>query len=122
MDPRSALFGRGSSGGAGLPGRPNQRPAGNQGMAPPPPSGYDNYGPRSPGRPQGAPGGGGGYGGGGYGGGYGSEPKAPAYQQAPQARQVPLRLAKVEDKTMQTQFIFGNMYVTHLRSSARAPC
>lgn len=103
MDQRAALFGRGGSGSSGLPGRPNQRPAGNQGMAQPPPSGYDNYGPRSPGRPQGGGGGGGEYGG------YRSEPKSQAYQQTPQARQVPLRLAKVEDKTLQTQFIFGNM-------------
>ena len=118
MDLRNNLFGKGPrGGGAGLPGRQvNQRSDGagyeRTGMAPPP-SGYDNYGSRSPGRPPGGtPGGyGGGPGGGMGGGGYGAESKVPAYQQQgpPRPRQVPLRLAKVEDKTLQTQYIFGNV-------------
>jgi vesicle-fusing ATPase len=67
-------------------------------------------------RPQNPPGGGyagGGYakesyGGGaaGYPGGYGDARSS--YQQ-PQSRQVRLRLAKVEDKTLQSQYIFGDM-------------
>src|SRR5947207_3151334 len=102
MDLRSNLFGKGAARAPGLPGRPTPRPGGNDQMAPQ--GGYDGYGQR----PQ--SGAGGGYGGqGGYGGGYGAEPKMPAYQQGPpsRGRQVRLRQAKVEDKTLQTQFIFG---------------
>ncbi|KAK3344335.1 P-loop containing nucleoside triphosphate hydrolase protein [Lasiosphaeria hispida] len=121
MDLRNNLFGRGPRG--GMPDRPAQRPPGgnpqgyeaSRGPAGAPPGGYNNYGTGSPGRP--GPGAGaGGYGGGapspgaGYGGSYGAEPKAPGYgQPAPLARQVALRLAKVEDKNLQTQYIFGNI-------------
>ncbi|KAK3321121.1 P-loop containing nucleoside triphosphate hydrolase protein [Cercophora scortea] len=132
MDLRNNLFGKGPRG--GLPARQpqpqqpppqSQRPAdGGYGMAPPP-SNYDNYGARSPGRsPAAGPGGGGGYGGG-YGGGAGAgaggyssggygEPKPPvpsAYQSQPQSqpRGRRLRLAKVDDKTLQANYIFGNI-------------
>ncbi|KAK0704792.1 P-loop containing nucleoside triphosphate hydrolase protein [Lasiosphaeris hirsuta] len=121
MDLRNNLFGRGPR--AGMPDRPAQRPPGgnpqgyeaSRGPAGAPPGGYNNYGPGSPGRPGAGPGAGG-YGGGapgpgsGYGGSYGAEPKAPGYgQPAPLARQVALRLAKVEDKNLQTQYIFSNI-------------
>ncbi|KAK1761065.1 P-loop containing nucleoside triphosphate hydrolase protein [Echria macrotheca] len=111
MDLRNNLFGKGPARGPSLPGRPTQRPGGSDQMAPP--GGYDGYGQR----PQSGAGGGygaqRGYDGGGYGGGggYGAEPKTSAYQQGPpsRGRQVRLRQAKVEDKTLQTQFIFGNI-------------
>jgi vesicle-fusing ATPase len=116
MDLRNNLFGKpaarggGNPGpGPGLPGRQQQRPPpGSTGGAPagypPAPSGYDSYGGRSPapapGRPQ-NPGAGGG-----YGGGYDAPPQ---HQSRPRSRQVPLRLAKVDDKTTQAQYIFGNV-------------
>jgi vesicle-fusing ATPase len=112
MDLRNNLFSKPAprGGAPGLPGRQVQRPDGGYSPAP---SGYDSYGGRSPApaRPQNPPGGGyggdsygrGSYGGGGYGGAPGG------YQSQPRSRQVPLRLAKVEDKTLQAQYIFGNM-------------
>ncbi|KAK0634869.1 vesicular-fusion protein sec18-like protein [Bombardia bombarda] len=137
MDLRNNLFGKGPRG--GLPGRQVQRPpAGTDGgydsprgsgMAPPP-ANYDNYGPRSPGRTANGPGGGGGggggggyssyggeRGGGGGGGGY-NDPYAgqqkpsvgaPYQSSQPSRGGRPLRLAKVEDKTLQAQYIFGNV-------------
>ncbi|KAK3941726.1 P-loop containing nucleoside triphosphate hydrolase protein [Diplogelasinospora grovesii] len=136
MDMRNDLFSkRPARGGVGLPGRQVQSrppPGGDMGYdnsprgsgmgIAPPPSNYDSYGgARSPGRPpnQAAQmGGGGGYGGGGYGG----APPPQAYQQPPppqqqnysqqsysRSRPVTLRLAKVEDKTLQPQYIFGNI-------------
>ncbi|KAK0626361.1 putative NsfA protein [Immersiella caudata] len=108
MDLRNNLFGKGPRGGGGLPSRPTQRPGGDGGMNQ---GGYDNYGQPSPGRPQG--GAGGGYGGGS--GAYGGEPRyqqpAPSYQQTPPRGRQPvrLRLAKIEDKTLQSQYIFTNI-------------
>ncbi|KAL2129982.1 hypothetical protein VTI74DRAFT_7051 [Chaetomium olivicolor] len=120
MDLRSNLFGKPAprQGASGLPGRQVQRPPGGEpgGYASAPP-GYDSYGGRSPAppRPQNSPGGGyagdgygaGHYSGGGYGGGYADAPSP--YQSQPRSRQVRLRLAKVEDKTIQAQYIFGNI-------------
>lgn len=40
-------------------------------------------------------------------GGYGKA--APPQNSTPQSREIPLRLSKVEDKTLQTQYIFGNL-------------
>ncbi|KAK4224988.1 P-loop containing nucleoside triphosphate hydrolase protein [Podospora fimiseda] len=130
MDSRNRLFGSGPPAprpGPGLPGRQGQRPGGD-GYSPAP-TGYDNYGGRAPPqqtRPQ-PPSAGGGYGGDGYGssgrpsggGGYGGGGgyDSPGYG-APQqqsrgggggSRQVRLRLAKVEDKTLQTKYIYGNV-------------
>ncbi|GAB1313540.1 transport between ER and Golgi ATPase protein [Madurella fahalii] len=124
MDFRNNLFGKPApaprAGGApGLPGRQVPRGGGDPaGYGTPPPAGYDGYSGRSPapGRQQQNPpgggyggdnyGGGGGYGGGGAaGGGYAYN----SYQSEPKSRQVRLRLAKVEDKTMQAQYIFGNV-------------
>ncbi|KAK4152873.1 P-loop containing nucleoside triphosphate hydrolase protein [Chaetomidium leptoderma] len=123
MDLRNNLFSKPAArGGApGLPGRQVQRPpGGDPGGYPPAPAGYGSQGGRSPAppRPQGPPGGS--YGGDGYGGGArsgaasygGGQPDAPAsYQPPPQSRsrQVRLRIAKVEDKTIQAQYIFGNI-------------
>jgi vesicle-fusing ATPase len=97
MDLRNNLFGKGpGGGGGGLPSRPTQRPGGDGGMNQ---GGYDSYGQRSPARPQGR-----------GGGAYGGEPR---YQQPPPrgGQPVRLRLAKIEDKTLQSQYIFTNMYV-----------
>ncbi|KAK4133119.1 AAA-domain-containing protein [Trichocladium antarcticum] len=107
MDLRNNLFGKPAprAGGPGLPGRQVQRPPGREpgGYANPLPAGYDGYSGRSPapppGRLQNPPGGG--HGGDGYGGG--------GYQAQPRSRQVRLRLAKVDDKTLQAQYIFGNV-------------
>lgn len=104
MDARNTLFGKGPSRTPGLPGRPTPPPRPNDGMAPQ--AGYDPYGQRSPARSQA----GGGYGAGA--GAYRSEPNGPSYQQPPpsQARQIPLRLAKIENNaTLQTQYIFSNL-------------
>ncbi|KAK4237671.1 P-loop containing nucleoside triphosphate hydrolase protein [Achaetomium macrosporum] len=123
MDLRNNLFSKPAArGGApGLPGRQVQRPpGGDPGGYSPAPASYDGYGGRSPApapaRPQNPPGGGGyagdgygrgSYGGAGYGGGYADGPAS--YQSQPRGRQVRLRLAKVEDKTLQAQYIFGNI-------------
>ena len=108
MDLRNNLFSKPAprGGAPGLPGRQVQRPPGGDGGGySPAPSGYDSYGGRSPApaRPQNPPGGGAG-----YGGGYSDGP-APRQSQPRGGRQVRLRLAKVEDKTMQAQYIFGNV-------------
>ncbi|KAL2167899.1 hypothetical protein VTG60DRAFT_636 [Thermothelomyces hinnuleus] len=102
MDLRNNLFSKPAprGGAPGLPGRQVQRPPGDTAGYAAVPSGYDPYGGRSPApapapaRPQNPPGGGVGYGGG--------------YAQS-RGRQVRLRLAKVEDKTLQAQYIFGNI-------------
>jgi vesicle-fusing ATPase len=131
MDLRNNLFSKPAArGGApGLPGRQVQRPpGGDPGGYSPAPSGYGSPAPgygspagRSPApapappRQQNPPGGGYGgdgyakesYGGAGYGGGYGDAPGS--YQPPSRSRQVRLRIAKVEDKTLQSQYIFGNM-------------
>ncbi|KAL2116435.1 hypothetical protein VTJ04DRAFT_8603 [Mycothermus thermophilus] len=136
MDIRSNLFGRPAPR-QGLPTRPEQRPAAPYSSAPPNQPGYGSspggYGP-PPGGYNTPPSG---YGTppGGYGsgpGGYGSSPRPPPsssgfsdaggvpekfYPNQPPrsgagglpSRQVPLRLAKVEDKTLQAQYIFGNI-------------
>lgn len=98
MDLRNNLFGKGPRG--GLPGRPTQ---GGPGGGPPAPSpGYDNsrnYGAPSPamrGQQRAS-------------GGYGNAPPPSSY--APPTRAVRLRLAKVEDKTLQQKYIFSNMFV-----------
>ncbi|KAK3371834.1 P-loop containing nucleoside triphosphate hydrolase protein [Lasiosphaeria ovina] len=120
MDLRSNLFGKGpKAGGTGsLPPRPAQRPQpGNDaGGYSPAPTNYDAYGGRSLGRLTGAPGGGGGGGGGGYGDGAGynagyaspNAPPPPSYNNKTRGG-VPLRLAKVDDKTLQARYIFGNI-------------
>ncbi|KAK4122867.1 vesicular-fusion protein SEC18 [Parathielavia appendiculata] len=82
MDLRNNLFGRRAGGYSPAPARPQNPSAGGYGG--------DSYGA-------------GNYGGGGY----GSAPGG--YQLQPGGRQVPLRLAKVEDKTLQAQYIFGNI-------------
>ncbi|EAQ86880.1 predicted protein [Chaetomium globosum CBS 148.51] len=89
---------RGGGGGPGLPGRQVQRPPGDAGGYPPAPGGYDSYGgrPPAPARPQYPSGGGAGY-------------EARQSQPRGGGRQVRLRLAKVEDKTLQAQYIFGNV-------------
>ncbi|TLS25036.1 hypothetical protein PpBr36_06997 [Pyricularia pennisetigena] len=111
MDMRNNLFGQGPRGGSGLPGRQVQRPSGG---GAPPPGRYDS--------PQGGYGGSQGYGqqqaGGNYGppatqqprqpSGYGNPPPADNYG-APSGRRVRLRLAKVEDKTLQMNYIFTNI-------------
>lgn len=121
MDLRNNLFGKPAprAGAPGLPGRQVQRPAGGDpGQYSPAPAGYDGYSGRSPAptpRQQGPPGGG--YGGDGYGGGNyggasygGGRPDGPgSYPPQSSGRQVRLRVAKVEDKTIQAQYIFGNM-------------
>ncbi|KAK4101915.1 AAA-domain-containing protein [Parathielavia hyrcaniae] len=139
MDLRNNLFGKPAPrpGGPGLPGRPTQRPE--AGGYSPAPSKYESYGGRSPApaRPQNPPAGGygdGGYGAGSYdGGGYGAAPGAPQSQS--RGRQLPLRLAKVEDKTLQAQYIYGNLCAVspndfppnrdgsdlYIRLSSRAP-
>ncbi|KAK0673498.1 putative vesicular-fusion protein SEC18 [Cercophora samala] len=109
MDPRSALFGsgpRGGGSGSGLPGRnvQQQRPP-QAGYPPQQQGGYGSpqqagYGQAPPSRQQ--PGG------------YGQAPPPSSRQQAGGYGQtgsgrIPLRLAKVEDKTLQTQYIFGNI-------------
>ncbi|KAJ4306729.1 transport between ER and Golgi ATPase protein [Collariella sp. IMI 366227] len=124
MDLRNNLFGKPAPRqGQGLPARQPQRPSEAGGYASAPPSGYDSYGGRSPApqRPQNPPSGaygGDGYGagnygggGGGYGGGYANAPSQhhPQSQSQPRSRQVRLRVAKVEDKTTQVQYIFGNI-------------
>lgn len=93
MDP----YRQGPRPGGGLPGRPTQQA--------PPPRNYDGYneGGRLPPQPTA-----GGYGGGG-GGGYGAPAQAQQLQRGG-GRGRPLRLAKVEPR-VQTQYIFGNMYV-----------
>lgn len=115
MDLRNNLFGKGPRG--GLPGRPG---SGGGGGAPPSdhdhPRGYGGAPPSSPGyqggggqRPQyGSGGGGGGYGApppgyGGGGGGGGGRPVSTG------GRAVRLRLAKVDDKTLQQMYIFTNI-------------
>ena len=99
----------GRPGGMGLPSR--QTPGG----YPPAPAGYAPSAGRqpAPARPQNPPGGGypGGYSGGssagaGFGGG---EPPRSSYQSQPGGRRVPLRIAMIQDKTLQTQFIFTNL-------------
>ncbi|KAK3297902.1 P-loop containing nucleoside triphosphate hydrolase protein [Chaetomium fimeti] len=105
---RNNLFSRPAprGGGPGLPGRQVQRPPGGDGGGyAPAPGGHDSYGGRQPasGRPQHPPGGGAGYGGGGY------DTPPPRQSQPRGGRQVRLRLAKVEDKTLQAQYIFGNV-------------
>ncbi|TLD10091.1 hypothetical protein PgNI_05559 [Pyricularia grisea] len=111
MDMRNNLFGQGPRGGTGLPGRQVQRPPGG---GAPPSARYDS--------PQGGYGGSQGYGQQGGGGnyappasqqprqpsGYGSPPPADNYG-APSGRRVRLRLAKVEDKTLQMNYIFTNI-------------
>lgn len=86
-----------------LPGRQAQG-----GSAPPPPAydsprNYSNYGMPSPGPPPNMQGQQRGYGGGGGSGGGGG-----GYSQ-PTPRKIPLRLAKVDDKTLQQIYIFGNV-------------
>ncbi len=78
------------------------------GSAPPPPAydsprNYSNYGMPSPGPPPNMQGQQRGYGGGGGSGGGGG-----GYSQ-PTPRKIPLRLAKVDDKTLQQIYIFGNV-------------
>ncbi|KIH89217.1 vesicle-fusing ATPase [Sporothrix brasiliensis 5110] len=105
MDLRNNLFGK--TGRGGLPGRPG---SGAGGGAPPPnydhPRGYGGAPPQSAGYQ-----GGGGqpqYGQGGGGGGYGSPP--PNYGGGGGGgRSVRLRLAKVDDKTLQQMYIFTNI-------------
>ncbi|KAK4205692.1 putative vesicular-fusion protein SEC18 [Triangularia verruculosa] len=107
MDPRSALFGSGPRGGGssgGLPGRnvQQQRPP-QAGYPPQQQGGYASpqqagYGQAPPRQQQG---------------GYGQAPppsrqQAGGYGQATSSR-IPLRLAKVDDKTLQAQYIFGNI-------------
>lgn len=109
MDMRNNLFGQGPRGGAGggLPGRQVQRPGGPPSGGAPPPSRYDS--------PQGGYGQQGGSGN--YGApappprqpsSYGNQPPADSYS-APSGRRVRLRLAKVEDKTLQMNYIFTNI-------------
>ncbi len=121
MDLRNNLFSKPAArgGGPGLPGRNVQQrpPGGDPGGYAPSPTGYGAPSPRSPMPPrqQNPPGGGYGgdgygkesYGGAGYGGGYADGPGS--YQAQPRSRQVRLRIAKVEDKTLQSQYIFGNL-------------
>ncbi|KAK4167438.1 P-loop containing nucleoside triphosphate hydrolase protein [Cladorrhinum sp. PSN259] len=130
MDSRNRLFGSGppaprGGGGPGLPGRNVQRPQGGDGYSPAPTS-YDSYGGRAPPPQQQRPPppSGGGYGGDGYGssgrasagagaGGYGGGGYGAPQQQSRGGggggRQVQLRLAKVDDKTIQAKYIFGNI-------------
>ncbi|KAH8883908.1 vesicular-fusion protein SEC18 [Thozetella sp. PMI_491] len=110
MDARNNLFGKGPRGGVGLPGRQVQRPADTRYDSPrasgqPTPSAqdynnsYQSGGYRSPG--------------------FANQPSYAANNTnmnnygggAPQGggRPVSLRLAKVEDKTLQSQYIFGNI-------------
>ncbi|KAK3387541.1 P-loop containing nucleoside triphosphate hydrolase protein [Podospora didyma] len=106
MDLRNNLFGKGPRAGGAPPPRQSPRPVpagGDGGGYAPAPGNYDPYGARSPGRQASA-----GYG---DGGGYANAPPPPTYNQKPQSRgrSVPLRLAKVEDKTLQNMYIFGNI-------------
>ncbi len=119
MDLRNNLFSKPAArGGApGLPGRNVQQrpPGGDTGGYAPSPAGYGAPAPRSPMPPRQQNPPGGGYGGDGYGketyggpgGGYADGPAS--YQPQPRSRQVRLRIAKVEDKTLQSQYIFGNL-------------
>ncbi|CCC05252.1 unnamed protein product [Sordaria macrospora k-hell] len=127
MDIRGNLFGKKPQpppGGAGLPGRPVQQAAGGgYGGGGAPPTNYGSPGGRAPSQPQYASGGGGaGYGAGGYGGapseksyggggggGYGGQPAPGGYRPQSSGRGIPLRLAKVDDKTLQSLYIFGNI-------------
>ncbi|OAA57475.1 vesicular fusion factor [Niveomyces insectorum RCEF 264] len=116
MDLRNNLFGRGPR--SGLPGRPTSG-AGGEGAAPPPaydhPRGYGaGAGPVSPGyqggggRPQRLSGG--------AGGGFRNVPQVPPpLPPGGGNRAVRLRLAKVEDKTLQQVYIFSNICAVSLR-------
>ncbi|KAL1842422.1 hypothetical protein VTJ49DRAFT_5270 [Mycothermus thermophilus] len=109
MDLRNNLFGKPSR--QGLPGRQVQRPPGPGGYPaapsgsgyPPPGGGYDSYPGSDPAaRPPPS---------GNYAGGFVDQPSPNRFRAppGPSARQIPLRLAKVEDKTLQAQYIFGNI-------------
>lgn len=120
MDIRGNLFGKKPQtpqGGAGLPGRPVQQAAGGGYGGGATPTNYGSPGGRAPSQPQYSGSGAGGYGGapseksygGGGGGGYGGQPAPGGYPSQSAGRGVPLRLAKVDDKTLQSLYIFGNM-------------
>ncbi|KAL2265251.1 hypothetical protein VTJ83DRAFT_6351 [Remersonia thermophila] len=114
MDLRSNLFGRSPR--PGLPGRQAQRPPGPEGYAPAPsnysggdpsgypsapsgsgyPGGHDSYSGSAPAQRPPPPGN--------YAGSYADRPSSNR-----SSRQIPLRIAKVEDKTLQAQYIFGNI-------------
>lgn len=120
MDIRGNLFGKKPQtpqGGAGLPGRPVQQAAGGGYGGGATPTNYGSPGGRAPSQPQYSGSGAGGYGGapseksygGGGGGGYGGQPAPGGYPSQSAGRGVPLRLAKVDDKTLQSLYIFGNI-------------
>jgi vesicle-fusing ATPase len=92
MNIRQNLFGQSP--------RPSGRPSSGQRDDTPMSGGYDD--PRAGGYP-------GGYGGGGGGPPMPSRPAVGRQQPSQPGRRISMRIAKVEDKTLANQYIFGNM-------------